>query len=210
MTYEVTATFGELLSLSQSPAIIAIDIPIGLLEIAERGGRSCDRHARSLLRERRSSVFNPPVRSALSQDGYAEALRANRRSSPLEIGISKQCFGLFEKLREVDTVLAKQIDLQKKIREVHPELSFLAISANPMTHSKKTKSGYLERRETLSDFWNLIEKLEDERPRDVAKDDVLDACVACWTAKRILEHAAERVPSEPPIDSKGLRMEIWG
>src|SRR5450756_35636 len=107
--FEVKATFTELMNLPQSPAIIAVDIPIGLLDVAERGGRSCDRQARSLLGGRRSSVFSSPVRSALQNDRYPEALRANRRSSPLEIGISVQCFGLFEKLREVDAILSKQI-----------------------------------------------------------------------------------------------------
>jgi len=38
--------------------IVAVDVPIGLLERYEKGGRACDRAARQLLgKYRRSSVF---------------------------------------------------------------------------------------------------------------------------------------------------------
>jgi predicted RNase H-like nuclease len=209
--YEVKATFVELLNLPQSPETITIDIPIGFLEAAERGGRSCDRQARSLLVGRRSSVFSPPVRSALLHHGYTEALLANRRSSPLRIGISRQCFGLFEKLREVDAAMTRQVNLQNKIREVHPELCFMEIAGHPMKHPKRTDEGYTERKKVLIEFRDIIGMLEKERPRNVAKDDVLDGCAACWTAMRIESKPTQAVciPVNPPADSRGLRMEMW-
>lgn len=209
--YEVTKTFVEVLNLPQSPKIITIDIPIGLLNIAERGGRSCDRQARSLLGKRRSSVFSPPVRSALQHSVYAEALRANRHSSPLEIGISRQCFGLFEKLTEVDATLDERSDLQNRVLEVHPELCFMEIAGHPMIHRKKSAAGYLERKKALTEFRDLVEKLEKDRPRNVARDDFLDACAACWTAIRIYSGPkyAICIPTSPTMDSKGLRMEMW-
>jgi predicted RNase H-like nuclease len=37
--------------------IVAIDVPIGLLDAYEIGGRACDREARRLLQRRGSSVF---------------------------------------------------------------------------------------------------------------------------------------------------------
>jgi predicted RNase H-like nuclease len=40
-------------------------------------------------------------------------------------------------------------------------------------------------------------------------DDVLDACVAAWTAERIARDEAKRLPCDPPRDARGLRMEIW-
>jgi threonine dehydratase len=162
-TYEVKATFVELLNLPQSPETITIDIPIGFLEAAERGGRSCDRQARSLLIGRRSSVFSPPVRSALLHHRYPEALLANRRSSPPRIGISRQCFGLFDKLRDVDAILTRRINLQDKIFEVHPELCLMEIAGHPMTYPKKTPEGYLERKKVLIEFRDIIGRLEEER-----------------------------------------------
>jgi predicted RNase H-like nuclease len=43
----------------------------------------------------------------------------------------------------------------------------------------------------------------------VARDDLLDACVLAWTAYRIATAQAQRVPDHPQEDSRGLRMEIW-
>ncbi len=46
-----------------------------------------------------------------------------------------------------------------------------------------------------------------ERIREVHP---FDACVACWSAERILRGEAVRIPDDPPLDARGLRMEIWG
>src|SRR5262249_9598529 len=78
--------FGDVLKLSEKPDVIAVDIPIGLLDQAVRGGRDCDRGARSLLgHPRSSSVFSPPVRSALAYMTFATASAANRTSSPHQV-----------------------------------------------------------------------------------------------------------------------------
>ncbi len=55
--------------------ILAIDIPIGLLD----GPRACDIAARRLLGPpRRSSVFPPPCRAALATRDYADMCRINQ------------------------------------------------------------------------------------------------------------------------------------
>jgi predicted RNase H-like nuclease len=45
--------------------IVAVDVPIGLCDAYQVGGRACDREARKQLRKRASSVFPAPVRSVL-------------------------------------------------------------------------------------------------------------------------------------------------
>ena len=44
--------------------------------------------------------------------------------------------------------------------------------------------------------------------RGVGFDDLYDALALLWTAGRILRGEAERVPHDPPSDSRGLLMEI--
>ncbi len=44
--------------------------------------------------------------------------------------------------------------------------------------------------------------------RPAAPDDLLDAVAAAWTARRVVEGIAERLPAEPAMDRRGLRMEI--
>ena len=50
--------------------LVAIDIPIGVLDAFKTGGRRCDREARRLLGIRGSSVFPAPVRPALGAASY--------------------------------------------------------------------------------------------------------------------------------------------
>ena len=141
----------ELLSLPEEPAIIAIDIPIGLLESAEPGGRECDRKARRLLGQPRgSSVFSPPVRGALSIRDYWKALSINRSSSSHRTGISRQCFGIFPKLQEIDSLMTPS--LQTRVKEVHPEVCFYAMNGDKaLEYSKHKKQGLSLRRRFLED-----------------------------------------------------------
>ncbi|MFZ3199553.1 MAG: DUF429 domain-containing protein [Candidatus Acidiferrales bacterium] len=202
----------EILGLPEKPEIISVDIPTGLLNEARRGGRECDRIAREILRQPRArSVFSPPVRAALSHKKYEHALAENRVSSPEGVGISRQCFGLFEKIRQVDEWMDQH--KQERVREVHPELCFFELNhQRPMPHSKKSEDGLRERRSLLvkEGFGAVIEQATGGTARqEVAQDDILDACVACWTAERLWSRVAVRIPQNPPMDGNGLRMEMW-
>jgi predicted RNase H-like nuclease len=210
--YKLGEHIPEVLDLPEVPKAVAIDIPIGLLETAERGGRGCDRRARELLGQPRArSIFSPPIRPVLRYStDYKRALLESRRSSPDSIGISKQCFCLFDKIQQMD----KWIDAerQKRVREVHPELCFFEMNRRrPMSYGKKDPRGLKERRDLLSveGFDGVIKAALRETLRgQVAENDILDACAACWTAERILRGVAVTVPDNPMIDCKGLRMEM--
>jgi hypothetical protein len=39
--------------------------------------------------------------------------------------------------------------------------------------------------------------------------DVVDALAAAWTARRIADGEAQRIPELPEKDARGLRMEMW-
>jgi predicted RNase H-like nuclease len=65
---ERSTSIGALME--QAPAIIAIDVPIGLLE---RGMRRCDAEAKRLLGVRQSSVFPAPIRPTLKATSHSEA-----------------------------------------------------------------------------------------------------------------------------------------
>jgi len=207
--YRCVQTFKDIIELPEKPGVIAVDIPIGLLDAAEPGGRLCDREARRLLgRPRNSSVFSPPVRAALSCRTYPSALRANRSSSEANIGIAQQCYALFAKLREAQAVMELEPGLQTRVFEVHPELSFFEMAKNPMIHSKKSSEGRKERKALLKGFEPLIRAFDQARPSGVGWDDCLDACAACWTSSRIAI-GRELPTSASEQRSRDLRMEIW-
>lgn len=207
---EVVDAISVVLDSDHPPEILCIDVPIGLLDEAVRGGRECDKAARKLLGSpRSSSVFSAPVRPALKGRDYKEALRLNRESSSQAVGISQQCFGIVPKIREVDDFMTPR--LQERVVEVHPELVFYELrGGKPVTEGKKSKEGLARRIELLAEAFdcNASELVENHRSSKVARDDIVDAMAACWTAKRVLAGRAVRLPTEPIVDAKGLRMEI--
>ena len=205
----VVEAIHEVLRWREQPGVIGIDIPIGLLDAAVAGGRACDQAARALLGQPRGcSVFSPPVRPTLRASSFEEALRLNRASSTHALGISRQSFGILRKIREVDDMMLPS--LQDRVFEVHPEVSLSALHGSPMKESKKSKPGRSARIHALERAWRckLGEIIETRRCSTVARDDIVDAMAACWTAERVHAGTETRLPAEPPRDSKGLRMEI--
>lgn len=198
-------------ALRENPRIVAVDMPIGLLQNAEPGGRSCDRELRRLLgRPRQTSVFSPPIRRALQAVSYRSALRLNRASSSSKIGISIHCYGLFDKLRELDRFITPE--LQEKFKEAHPELCFAAMNGSPIREPKRSPAGMELRRKLLARAgFGPVDFPAGSRRAEIAMDDVLDAHALCWMAEQIYYKKVRPVPEEPiPRDERGLKMEIWG
>jgi predicted RNase H-like nuclease len=213
-------TFAEIVA--TKPAKIAIDIPIGLPDLSERGGRKADREARKILgRERQSSVFPAPSRSTLGASSFDHACRLELEHSRPPKKVSQQVYNILSKIREVDRLAQKLPDL---VFECHPEVSFYAMNDNsPMRLAKKVSrrknptglniSGLEERAAILSgngythDFVTrrIGSALEHSR------DDLIDACAAAWTAERIHNKADNllRLPIEDDYDRCRLRMAIW-
>jgi predicted RNase H-like nuclease len=157
-------------------ACIAIDIPIGLLD----GSRACDKAARKLLGwPRRNSVFSPPCRAALYACNYQQGCSVNRQV--LGKKLTLQAWGIAAKIRQVDDAITP--DCQQWAFEVHPEVCFWALAAkHPMMHRKKIEDGVNERLALLRPVFPDIERHLQNRPSGVAKDDLLDAAAAAWTA----------------------------
>ncbi len=102
-------TFENILTLNPEPTVIAIAIPIGLLDKPQPGGRACDRQARQLLGRRASGIFPPPSRPLLKAARYDQV-----RSQ----GLSIQSFSIFPKIREVDRLMTPEA--QRRVHEAHP------------------------------------------------------------------------------------------
>lgn len=206
--WRVINSITEILIFSERPTVIAIDCPIGLPDQALPGGRECDRSARALLGfPRASSVFPIPVRPALSAHSYDEACAINAASSGYCLRLARQTFGLLPQLREIDEFMT--IERQKLMVEAHPELCFYELNhGQPVKDAKKTEQGKDARRALLSQA-GLVDSIGTERPPGVGVDDILDAHALCWTAVRIASGEAKRIPEDPGVDSRGLRMEMW-
>ena len=186
---------------------IAVDMPIGFPERAQAGGRACEQLARKLIGLRRSSVFSSPARITLSAGDYAEASRLNRSASD-NIGISSQAFNISPKIREIDALMTP--DLQSRLAEVHPEVSFRLMKGQELAHAKKKAEGRAERHTLLKQAGFPLGKLTSPPKGGWGEDDLLDACACAWSALRLAQGKGLRLPEVPECDARGLRMEICG
>jgi predicted RNase H-like nuclease len=161
--------------------VVAVDVPIGLLEHYEIGGRACDRAARKRLGKfRRSSVFPAPVRSTLTATSWDNACALSRASAPQGKAITKQTFAILPKIREIDALLRAHMELRAVVREVHPEVSFAELVGKPMTHRKSSMAGREERRTALASIFPNLSVVEDAGCKQgLPIEDILDATVAC-------------------------------
>ncbi len=203
-----TPSIAAVLARIERCAVVAVDIPIGL---TDQGPRTCDLIARKKLRQPRgSSVFPAPVRAALPGRTHTEASDLHQRADGRRLSL--QTFGILRKIREVDALLTSDPTLQQTVREIHPELSFTVWNANqPMQHRKSRPAGRSERELLIESKWpGLRTKLVGQlRSCAYKPDDLNDALAALWTAERIQAGAAQLIPTDPPRDRLGLRMEMW-
>jgi predicted RNase H-like nuclease len=185
--------------------LIAVDMPMGFPDLAQKGGRDCERAARTALPGKTSSVFSAPSRKALAAKDYRDACARNGNG----IGLSKQAFNLFPKMRELDAVLRKRPAC--RIVEAHPELGFARLAGSPVLEKKKTPEGRKRRlallaKHGMGDVADWLDLL----PRSlVAPDDVIDAAVVCLAALRILAGKGTCLPAKPATDRFGIEMAIW-
>ncbi len=202
----VGGTIGDLVTAARLAhpdlATVGIDIPIGLPDDAPR---QADRLARQRLPTgRKSSVFPAPTRAACAAKTHAKASAANRAATG-RVGISVQAFGLIPKILEVDAYVRSP--RSSRIVEVHPEVSFADIDADCVVPAKRTAAG-LEARAVALRSVGIVPPAY-VRGQGYGAADLLDACAAAWTARRVATGVAESLPDPPETFSDRLPAAIW-
>jgi predicted RNase H-like nuclease len=211
----IVPRFADVLAAPERPAIVAVDVPIGLPERTGHGGREAENVVRPLLAARQSSVFSVPSRTALYAGDYGEACRLAFATSDPPRKVSKQLFMIAPKIREVDALLRADATLATKVFEVHPELAFWRLNGGcALSEPKKVKGrcyepGLALRRELLAGAGLPAAACAAAPPRGAGPDDLLDALACAMVARRIHAGVAQSFPQEPPRDAFGLPMAIW-
>jgi len=223
----VVQHFADLIHLPEDPVVIAVDMPIGLPARAGYGGRQAETAVRALLGARCSSVFSIPSRQAVfaetgpfgdGRSRYAAHRRActiAQATSDPPRRITIQAFGIFEKIREVDTLLRSDRSLTERVFETHPEVVFWRLNGDcALSEPKKKKGrayepGLLLRRRLLIREGLPIEVVEAPPPPGAGRDDLLDALACAALARRIYKDVAHSFPDPPGRDEFGLPMAIW-
>jgi predicted RNase H-like nuclease len=189
-------SFTDVLGERPAFSVIVVSAPIGYLDAPGTKVRTCDQEARAVLGRRASTIQNAPTRASLF-DG------ADWRQDHLD-AISAM---LLPRYREVAAEMSPF--RQRTVYEGHPELSFYQLNGNrSLRWSKKTERGRLERRQILEKKVQGIRNLIDSEEDRIPEKYLLDVAAMLWTARRVLGHAAKRLPADGEYDSEGLRMEL--
>ncbi|RXS83689.1 DUF429 domain-containing protein [Streptomyces sp. TM32] len=185
-----------------SVAVVAVDMPLGLLDA---GWRRADTEAAALLGPRRGSVFRVPPRAVWQEEEYDDARHRCRELTGA--GLSRQTWGLARKLREANAGLAEPGG--DRLFEVHPEVSFRALAGGTaLLPRKKSWAGQMARRSLLADAGIVLPDDLGDAGR-TPPDDVLDAAAAAWTADRIARGRARSLPDPPERNAGGHPVAIW-
>ncbi len=179
--------------------VIGVDIPIGHVA---GGVRRADVEARRFVGPRRAaSVFAAPPASALGAASYADANEALGAAGVARM--SRQAWALVPKMAEA----AEVASTDDRVREIHPEVSFTELTGAPLVWSKKTWNGLLARRRAL-DAAGITLPDEIDDIDGVVADDVVDAAVVAWSARRVANGTAVSLP-DPPEQGDGRLVAIW-
>jgi predicted RNase H-like nuclease len=211
----IVPRFADVLAAPEAPAIIAVDMPIGLPARVGHGGRAAENAVRPLLGARQSSVFSVPSRAALAAQDYRDACRIALATSDPPRKVSKQLFMLAPKIREVDACLSADAAARRRVFEVHPELAFWRLNGGrALDEPKKVKGkcyqpGLALRRRLLIDAGFPSATVEGAPLKGAGPDDILDALACTAIARRIHAGVARPFPDPPERDALGLPMAIW-
>lgn len=206
--------FADLLDRYAGSQLILVDMPIGLPGGAEE--RPSDPEARRLIRPHGPRVFRAPTREALEylvdNPGNKNGVRAVQRRITGR-SLSEQAIAIMPKIAEIDSLLPREADPQ--IREVHPEICFWALNGErPVVPSKHSEEGIEERLSVLERVEPRAKEIFNagraKFPQSaVAKDDdIVDALAVAVTARGGRRDVFHTLPQNPPLDARGLRMEM--
>ena len=197
---------------SDVPAVLAVDMPIGLMD---QGWRDCDLQAKAALGAAGARVFLTPPREIVQLGPNVPNEEVQRRCREMTgKGISRQALALAPRILEVDRCLP-----DPRIVEAHPELSFAAMAGRVLA-SKHGPAGIEERIAVLDAHWLAstgmgdifntggTANVLDDRPSGVPVVDALDALAVAWTAQRHLRGVSRSTPEHPLSDQRGVPMAI--
>lgn len=177
---------------------IGVDIPIGHVD---GGSRRADVEARAFVGPRSSSVFAAPRPEVLDAESYVDA---NQILTALGVPkLSRQAWNLVPRVVEV-TAIARS---DRRVVEVHPEVSFAVMAGQPLLWSKKSWNGLQQRRRLLVSA-GIVLPDGSESLAGVVTDDVVDAAAAAWSARRVANGTARTFPDRPER-SDGRPVAIW-
>lgn len=194
---------GDLAGALEAPEdvdVIAVDVPLGHEDPQGEGDglRACDRAARELLGEASDRLFVLPPPAVFDEASYHDALEACRTYGwpKLEVPL----WFASERL----AALADLAGEDERLVEGHPEVSFAHMGTGEPAPLERYGDSWASLNERLEHLHaeglhpeGHLEGIEERQPRAA-----LDACAAAWSAHRVAQGTARRLPADPPVDPR--------
>ena len=204
----IVPRFADVLAAPEAPALVAVDIPIGLPDRIGPDGRGPEQAIRPLLGARQSSVFSVPPRAAIFAPDFAAACVAALAASEPPRKVSKQLFMIAPKICEVDALLRANASCVGRVHEVHPELAFWRLNGDrALDQPKKVKGvgyepGLALRRSLLVAAGLPASVVMSAPPKGAGADDLLDALACAAIARRLHAGRRGRSPIRPDATAR--------
>lgn len=184
-----------------------IDMIIGLP--SNRNHIRPDTFARKIIKERASTVFPAPSRQAVFAEtidkAYEENIKAlGKKFTPLT-------YGVFTKIRQIDTFLQENPQYKNVMKESHPEVCFALLNGKTVLTKKTDIEGIEERIGILNQYLpdlNLGQIVVMEKNYKCTVDDILDAICLAVAANLSVKDGFELIPYNPMEDETGLKMQM--
>ena len=207
-SFGVYENISELKNANKDLKRILIDIPLGLS--SKKVKRTVEKQLRGELKNKSSSVFNPPSREALHEIDYKSAKLKNIEIEGKSLSI--QSFNISGKIKELDELLKTNPNVE--LIESHPELCFKYLNNGNVLLSKKSDNNGLNDRknilfsydENLKDLYEQIE--QNTFRKDVSRDDITDAICLCLVNMLGSENGFNFIYDNKKIDETGIEMKI--
>jgi predicted RNase H-like nuclease len=130
--------------------------------------------------------------------------------------ISRQAFNILHKIAEADELLRGPSPNATRVCEVHPELTFMQLRIDQgsppggVMEPKGKPGGQGARKALLATAFgpDLVAALAAHIAGEARLDDIVDAFASLWSARRIADGTACKVPDQDEIDVLGLPMAI--
>lgn len=180
--------------------VLAVDVALGHEDPEGEGDglRACDAAARELLGEASDRFFVLPPPAVFEEATYHDALEACRAR-----GWPKLEVPLWFASQRLEA-LARRAGEDERLVEVHPEVSFAHMGTGEPAPLERYGDSWASLNERLEHLHaeglhpeGHLEEHEDPRPRAA-----LDACAAAWSAHRVAQGSARRLPEDPPVDPR--------
>jgi len=189
-------SFAEIISERPPFAVIVVNAPIGYAERLGIGPRTCDLEVREIL-----GLREPTLHSTST----------HVRPEEIVADSDERLYAIPSKMLPLYREVAAQISTssQRIVHEGHPELSFYQLNGSmPLRWSRDEEPGQQERRALLEQKVPGVDRIIDAELEQVPQKHLMDCAALLWTARRVLGHAANRIPTTPEWDSEGLRVEM--